>query len=156
MLTACLSCTTCARTPIFILMTSSLFQHYRSESEDDEDPAVDALLLTSSFVSGMVTRTHEIDGVIHKWCFTCKIWRKPGTVHCGVCGTSDNSARYHPPLPCLSGWVENLPQVSSVVTPPQPSHKRQFLHNQSKECSSCCQSDSPTHTTDSPKKGGPA
>jgi len=69
-----------------------------SESEDDEDPAVDALLLTSSFVSGMVTRTHEIDGVIHKWCFTCKIWRKPGTVHCGVCGFCMEEYDHHCPV----------------------------------------------------------
>jgi hypothetical protein len=56
------------------------------DEDDDEDPGVDAELLAVSYTPGMAARTMEIDGIPHRWCFTCKIWRKPGTVHCSHCG----------------------------------------------------------------------
>jgi hypothetical protein len=31
----------------------------------------------------------------HKWCFTCKLWRPPGTVHCSECGFCIDNYDHH-------------------------------------------------------------
>eukprot|EP00041_Stephanoeca_diplocostata_P026036 m.694027 g.694027 ORF g.694027 m.694027 type:complete len:348 (+) comp22877_c0_seq1:382-1425(+) len=50
--------------------------------EDDEDPD----LIAKEYTFGVSIPTREIDGVECRWCYTCKIWRPPRTVHCSDCG----------------------------------------------------------------------
>lgn len=50
-------------------------------SHDPEDSVID-----TPFSPSVETLYQEIRGVRHKWCYTCKIWRPPKTVHCGDCG----------------------------------------------------------------------
>eukprot|EP00040_Diaphanoeca_grandis_P016441 m.84806 g.84806 ORF g.84806 m.84806 type:complete len:372 (-) comp25804_c0_seq2:24-1139(-) len=48
------------------------------------DPSAE--VLDTPWQRTVATLAQTINGVDCKWCYTCKIWRTPGVVHCSECG----------------------------------------------------------------------
>jgi len=59
------------------------------EGMEDEE------LFPLEFGCGIPTPMKTVHGVKLKWCFTCKHWRQPGTVHCSICGFCMESYDHH-------------------------------------------------------------
>mmetsp|Transcript_20096 Transcript_20096/g.52176 ORF Transcript_20096/g.52176 Transcript_20096/m.52176 type:complete len:336 (+) Transcript_20096:251-1258(+) len=64
--------------------TDWVVQHFGPAPQGADEDVKE--LMDEEYHFGQIAPKKEIDGVQYKWCYTCKLWRPPGTVHCSECG----------------------------------------------------------------------